>query len=64
MRPPKIDESTEEERRQFIRNTFKCIADCDMCGLCTIFRGKDSEVAYSDYIKGKRDYLEVSQDYR
>lgn len=30
MRPPKIDESTEEERRQFIRNTFKCIADCDM----------------------------------
>lgn len=23
MRPPKIDESTEEERRQFIRNTFK-----------------------------------------
>ena len=36
MRPPKIDESTEEERRQFIRNTFKCIADCDMCGLCII----------------------------
>lgn len=64
MRSPKIDESTEEERRQFIRNTFKCIADCDMCGLCTIFRGKDPEVAYSDYIKGKRDYQEVSQDYR
>lgn len=64
MRPPKIDESTEEERRQFIRDTFKCIADCDMCGLCTVFRGKDSEVTYSDYIKGKRDYLEVSQDYR
>lgn len=64
MRSPKIDESTEEERRQFIRNTFKCIADCDMCGLCTIFRGKDPEVTYSDYIKGKRDYLEVSQDYR
>ena len=59
MRPPKIDESTEEERRQFIRNTFKCIADCDI-----IFRGKDPEVAYSDYIKGKRDYLKVSQDYR
>lgn len=64
MRSPKIDESTEEERRQFIRNTFKCIADCDMCGLCIIFRGKDPEVAYSDYIKGKRDYLKVSQDYR
>ena len=64
MRPPEIESSTEEERRQYIKNTFKCIADCDMCGLCTIFRGKDPEVAYADYISGKRDYLDVSKDYR
>ena len=64
MRPPEIESSTEEERRQYIKNTFKCIADCDMCGLCTIFHGKDPEVAYEDYINGKRDYLDVSKDYR
>ena len=46
MRPPEIENSTEEERREYIKNTFRCIADCDMCGLCTVFRGKDPEVAY------------------
>lgn len=64
MRAPAIKESTEEERRQYIRRTFKCIADCDMCGLCTVFRGKDPEVAYDDYIYGRREYVEVSKDYR
>lgn len=56
MRPPEIEESTQEERRQYIKETFPCIADCDMCGLCTVFRGKDPEVAYADYISGKRSY--------
>ena len=55
---------SEEERREYIKNTFRCIADCDMCGLCTVFRGKDPEVAYADYINGKRVYLDVSKDYR
>ena len=64
MRPPEIENSTEEERREYIKNTFRCIADCDMCGLCTVFRGKDPEVAYADYINGKRVYLDVSKDYR
>ena len=63
MRAPEIAESTEEERREYIRSTFKCIADCDMCGLCTVFRGKDPELAYADYIMGKRDFIEVSVDY-
>ena len=59
MRPPEIENSTEEERREYIKNTFRCIADCDMCGLCTVFRGKDPEVAYADYINGKRVYLDA-----
>ena len=41
MRAPEITSSTEEERRQYIKDTFKCIVDCDMCGLCTVFKGKD-----------------------
>ena len=46
MRAPDLKSSTIEERRQYIKNTFKCIADCDMCGLCTVLRGKDPELAY------------------
>ena len=64
MRPPEIEVSTEEERRQYIQKTFPCIADCDMCGFCTVFKGKDPEIAYEDYIRGKRSYMEVSGDYR
>lgn len=63
MRAPEIETSTEAERRQYIKNAFLCIADCEMCGLCTVFRGKDPELAYADYISGKRSYLEVSQEY-
>ena len=50
MGAPDLKDSTIEERRQYIKSTFKCIADCDMCGLCTVFRGKDPELAYEDYI--------------
>ena len=64
MRAPDLKSSTIEERRQYIKNAFKCIADCDMCGLCTVLRGKDPELAYEDYIKGKRDFMAVSQDYK
>ena len=64
MRAPEITASTEEERRNYIKDTFKCIADCDMCGLCTVFKGKDPELAYADYIDGKRGFREVSEDYK
>ena len=40
---PEITGSTEEERRAYIKNRFPCIADCDMCGLCKVFHGKDPE---------------------
>lgn len=61
---PEIGNSTKEEREAFIRNTYRCIADCDNCGLCIIFHGKDPVIAYEDYIAGRRSYLEVSSDYR
>mgnify|MGYP007056210403 CR=1 FL=1 len=31
---PDIMNSTAEERRNYIKNRFPCIADCDMCGIC------------------------------
>jgi len=61
---PDIKMSGEEERREYIKNRFPCIADCDMCGLCTVFHGKDAEVAYSDYIRGEKTFEEVSGYYK
>ena len=61
---PDITNSTTEERRQYIKETFPCIADCDMCGLCKVFHGKDAETAYADYINGNRSFTEVSDDYK
>ena len=64
MEAPKTELSSEDERRKYIKDRFPCIADCDMCGICTVFRGKDPEIAYNDYILGKRSFEEVSQDYK
>ena len=61
---PDINESTIEERREYIKNRYPCISDCDMCGLCKVFHGKDPENAYDDYIKGKRSFVDVSADYK
>ena len=59
-----ICDSTIEERREYVKNRFPCISDCDMCGLCKIFHGKDPETAYDDYILGIRSFIEVSGDYK
>ena len=61
---PDIGNSTMDERRAYVNKLFPCITDCDMCGLCKVFRGMDPEVAYDDYIKGKRTFEDVSEDYR
>ena len=37
---PLVENSSEEERRMFIKNKYPCIADCDMCGLCKSFTVK------------------------
>ena len=61
---PDINSSTAEERRAYIKHRFPCLADCDMCGLCRVFHGKDPENAYNDYIKGRRSFSDVSDDYK
>ena len=61
---PEIVNSSEEERRAYVKERFPCIADCDMCGLCTVFHGKDAEKAYDDYIAGRRSFIDVSADYK
>ena len=61
---PKIENSTIEERRAYIKDRFPCIADCDMCGLCNVFHGKDPELAYRDYIEGLVSVEEISLRYQ
>jgi len=61
---PEIKNSTVEERREFIKKKYPCIADCDMCGLCKVFRGRDAEHAFEDYIAGERSFMDVSADYK
>lgn len=63
-KPPEIADSTADERRAFIKEKFPCIADCDMCGLCKVFHGKDAEVAFVDYIDGNKSFDEVYSGYR
>ena len=64
MRAPEIGKSTMEEREQYIHNTFQCKGDCDCCGFCAMYHGKTPEVVYSDYIKGKKSFLEITQNYK
>ena len=59
-----VENSSEEERRTFIKDKYPCIADCDMCGLCKVFHGKDPENTFDDYIKGIRSFADVSNDYK
>ncbi|MCR4744199.1 MAG: hypothetical protein K5894_03095 [Lachnospiraceae bacterium] len=61
--PPEVEFSTIEERREYIKKRFPCISNCEMCGLCKVFHGKDAETAYKDYINGKKTFNEISREY-
>ena len=41
---PAIAGSTRDERESYIRHRYPCISDCDACGICAVFRGKDPVV--------------------
>ena len=64
MNPPKIDQSTMEERRAHVLHAWRCLHDCEACGKCRILKGKDVENLYTDYIEGKRTYMDVTLDIR
>lgn len=60
---PDIETSTREEREQYIRERFKCISDCDSCGICTMYRNQDPLLVYQDYIGGTRNFMEITAKY-
>lgn len=64
MTPPNIENSTPEERRAFVLEAWKCLHDCEACGKCRVLKGKDPETLYTDYIEGKRSYIDVTLSIR
>ena len=64
MNAPSIETSTREERLEYVRNTWQCMHNCELCGKCHILKGRDAETLYADYIDGKRSYLDVTLEIR
>ena len=61
---PEIKSSTKEEREIYIKEQFRCRADCDNCGICSVYRGKDPVIVFEEYIKGTREFFDIQSEYR
>ena len=61
---PEIENSTREEREDYIREHFRCISDCDNCGICAMFHNQEPLLVYRDYIDGTRSFFEITSEYR
>ncbi|MGN0230508.1 MAG: hypothetical protein ACI4BH_11950 [Muribaculaceae bacterium] len=61
---PDISQSTRAERLDYVKQRFRCIANCETCGNCAILRGRDAEEAYADYIEGRKSFAEASMALR
>lgn len=64
MNPPSIESSTREERIAFLRERFRCLADCDLCGNCILLHHRDAEDVYADYIDGRRSFADITMELR
>lgn len=64
MIPTKIEQSTKEERREYVLSAWECMHDCESCGKCRILKGRDAETLYADYIEGKRSYMDITLEIR
>jgi hypothetical protein len=60
MDAPKIESSTREERRAYVEEKWRCLHNCELCGKCSILKGRDAEIVYEDYIEGRCSYMEVT----
>jgi len=63
-RPPRLRPKSSRERRAEIRAKYPCIANCEQCGQCAMFRGHDAETAFADYIDGKCSFEDVLKRYK
>ena len=64
METPDIESSTREERLEFVRNEFRCLGNCPICGKCSFLRGREAEDLYADYIEGHRSFRDITAEHR
>ena len=64
MTPPNIENSSEEERLAYVLEQWKCLHNCELCGKCSILKGRNAELLYADYVNGKRSYMDITFDIR
>lgn len=61
---PRVGDSTREERLNYVLKRYECIANCDLCGNCAVFRGMRPEDALSDFIEGNVELNEALRRFR
>ena len=64
MKKLSIHNSTSHQRKEYIDSMFFCRSDCDNCGNCAFFKGKQPEDVFKDYIDGKREFDEIMAEWR
>lgn len=64
MDAPKTGESTREERSAYVSKRFPCLSDCDLCGNCATFHGREPLLAFADYVAGREEFGDVLARYR
>ena len=63
MVTPDIETSTMEERLEYIREEFKCLGNCPICGKCSFLKGREAEDLYADYIEGHLTFREITTEH-
>ncbi len=64
MAAPSIDKSKRDERLAYVLDQWRCLHNCEICGKCSILKGREAEFLYSDYIDGKRSYMDITLNIR
>lgn len=64
MTPPGIGNSTREERLAFVREQWRCLHNCEICGKCHVLKGINEESLYAEYIEGRRGYVDITLELR
>lgn len=64
MFAPDIESSTREERLAYVQDRWRCLCSCELCGKCSILKGRDAEIVYEEYIEGRKSYREVTLEIR
>lgn len=64
MTAPDIASSTKQERLEFIKEEFKCLGNCPMCGKCSFLREREAEDLYKEYVEGLKSFRDITIEHR